>query len=116
MDCPHFQLIPATVIDQGKIIEYQYPEYDEKINGQLKELLSFYEKVKNNNYTEESFNELISCCDRLSEPPPEEKVEIPKNIPIVQETAETKKKIKKYNTSNNFINFLINLLKSVFVK
>lgn len=116
IDCPHFQLIPATVADQAKIIGYQYPEYDEKIDGQLKELLLFCEKVKSSNYAEESFKELISCYDGLFVPPKKEEVEEPKDIPVVQEEIKTKEKTEDSNASNNFIIFLINLLKSVFVR
>lgn len=116
VDCPHFQLIPAIDADQAKIIECQYPGYDEKIDDQIKELLPFCEKVKNSNYTEESFNELISCYDYLFAPPEKENVEKPKDIPIVHEVTETKEKTEDYNISNNLVTFLINLLKSVFAR
>lgn len=76
-DYPHFQLIPATVGDQAKIIKGEYPSCDENIDTYVKKLVPCYAAVVKAGYSEELFKALYDCYDNLFTPPVSETAEVP---------------------------------------
>lgn len=59
-DYPHFQFIPATRNDQAKIINGDYPTYENWISNHTEKLISIYETIKDNNYSDESLKSLVN--------------------------------------------------------
>ncbi len=66
-DFPHFQLIPATIEDQKKIMNGQYPRLG-KTCLNLQKILLFYEAAKKDNYSVKSMGNLISIAKKLHSP------------------------------------------------
>lgn len=77
-DKPHFQLIPATVSEQAKIIKGEYPQYDPLINQYVIDILLLYKNSQINKFSQESILEMVSYIENIGK----QKVEI---IPIPQE-------------------------------
>lgn len=106
-DCPHFQLIPALWENQARIINDEYPQYDDKINNYLKKIIPYYKAVKNNNYSEESFQELINSYSCLFEIPKVKEIKI---IEIPEKVIQTNKR-----KSNNKWLILFNRIIDIFL-
>ena len=64
-DYPHFQLIPAMVSDQAKIINGDYPPYDNKVQTYVQQLIPYYRAVIESNYSDDKFTALIQCYENL---------------------------------------------------
>src|SRR3989344_8624658 len=86
-DYPHFQLIPATVSDQAKIINVEYPPHDDKVRDYVQQLIPHYSALIESNYAEDKFNALIQCYENLFATPQEEtaKETEPETIKTVEE-------------------------------
>lgn len=75
-DKPHFQLIPATAVDQAKISKGEYPFYDSSVDGQVEELLKLYAEVRQADFSDAAITKLISFFsnsgsrEKISETPP----------------------------------------------
>lgn len=81
-DLPHFQLIEATVPEQAKIINGNYPPYDPQIDGYLESLLPFYNKMKSANYSEPSILDFLTAVKNIESPQVVEEVAEPKPVPM----------------------------------
>ena len=66
VDKPHFQLIPATVEAQAKIINEQYPPYAAHIDGDAATLIQLYQQAKANSFSNASIATILG----YSTPPP----------------------------------------------
>lgn len=62
-DKPHFQLIPATVQAQAKIVAKNYPFYDPSIDQKNTQLLSLYKIAQTENFSKESIKKILFCFE-----------------------------------------------------
>ena len=69
VDKPHFQLVPATVADQAKIINEQYPAYDAHIDGDAAALIQLYTQAKANNFSDASIANILGYSTPPAVPP-----------------------------------------------
>lgn len=107
-DCPHFQLIPALWEEQIKIVNDEYPQYDNKIDNYLEKITSYYKRVKDNNYSEDSFRELINFYSDLFTVPKIEKIE---TIEIPEKVIQINKR-KSNNGWKILLNQILNTILS----
>lgn len=117
-DYPHFQLIPATVSDQAKIINGDYPPHDDKVRDYVQRLIPYYSAVIESNYADDKFDTLIQCYENLFVTPKVEVTKEPESekIEIAEEEPKTEvvPKSPKTETEGLFylvINFLNKWLK-----
>lgn len=108
-DYPHFQLIPALYKHQVEIIIGNYPPYDNKIDAYIEKIMSHYDMVKNNNYSEEHFKKLISCYDDLSKMPKKREAEKINILPKKVYTTEQKE--NRVVVWRDLLNLLVNLFR-----
>ena len=116
-DYPHFQLIPATVSDQAKIINGAYPPCDDKVRDYVQQLIPHYAAVIENNYADDKFDALIRCYENLfttpgaeaiKEPEPE-KIEVAVNTSDEKPKTETTAKLQETKIEG-LIYLIINFL------
>ena len=117
-DYPHFQLIPATVGDQAKIINGDYPPHDDKVRDYVQQLIPHYSAVIESNYAEDKLNALIQCYENLfaipkaevlKEPEPE-KVHITEKMPAVVTKVENQPEVKTRGLLKLFLDLIKRLM------
>lgn len=90
VDKPHFQLVRATLEEQAKVINGQYPPYDSKIDADLETLFPLYEEVVRSNYAAARIDQMLAGLQEIESPRPvprtEEPVELPRP-PVEDRTA-----------------------------
>ena len=59
VDKPHFQLIPATVAEQQKIIKEEYPPYEAHVDGDAVAFIQLYQNAKANNFSDASIAHIL---------------------------------------------------------
>ena len=59
-DKPHFQLIPATVAAQAKIIAGEYPSYPSSLNAKIPGLLQLYAQAKLYNFSPAYISQILA--------------------------------------------------------
>ncbi|OGF80426.1 hypothetical protein A2W48_02965 [Candidatus Giovannonibacteria bacterium RIFCSPHIGHO2_12_44_12] len=120
-DKPHFQLIPATVPDQGKIIKGEYPVYESSVNQCVTDLLSLYERVLVNKFSDSSIAEMVSYVENIGKKPVIEVVEISpilvtesESQPIVPVVNKLETVATNHEIKNPIIDFINSILKVLF--
>src|SRR3989338_2334322 len=117
-DYPHFQLIPATVGDQAKIINGDYQPHDDKVRDYVQRLIPHYSAVIESNYAEDKLNALIQCYENLfaipkaevlKEPEPE-KVHITEKMPAVVTKVENQPEVKTRGLLKLFLDLIKRLM------
>lgn len=69
VDKPHFQLIPATVSAQARIIAEHYPSYAPSIDTDFPALIQLYNQAKANNFSAASIASILSFSGTPVVPP-----------------------------------------------
>lgn len=96
-DYPHFQLIPATVSDQAKIINGEYPSHADNVQTFIQQLVPNYNAVIESNYADDKLNALTQCYENLFAIPKTEVIREPEPeaIKISEQVPQPDTKIQK---------------------
>lgn len=116
-DKPHFQLIPATVIDQAKIIKGEYPSYDLSIDQCVADLFIIYKDSQANKFSDASILEMISYIENIGKEKSEPNVKSPSSIIDVVSQSLVVKQIPvevKIDSRKSLFDFIGSILKDLF--
>lgn len=117
-DKPHFQLIPATVPDQAKIIKGEYPPYDSSIDKCVADLLLLYKDSLVNKFSDASITEMVSCIENIGKKKIEPQItETPPPVAEAISQSPTVKQIPvdaKTNPEKSFLEFIKSIIEILF--
>jgi hypothetical protein len=121
-DKPHFQLIPATITDQNKIIRGEYPPYDPSIDRYIIDLLPLYKNLQFNKFSINCVTEIISYIEDIEKNRRGYQIIEHSPTTIVEKTAQYPPLIKqipteiKTNSTKSFFTFIEPIINALFRK